>query len=191
VLTVCWCFVADIAIFIKNIFSFRHRILTHGILMACCVIASIVVMALIIAKEEIELDEIPKRDKAAHVVIGYLALAWVIMQMLSGLISQLMLWGKVSPKVVVYSRKFHAVSGFILVWLCKAEAILGWAMNDEKAALGVVVADIVLVFVLVSIYRYCNRGDITPATNEPKSIVKDNDKIQELMRLPYNSPQVQ
>jgi len=151
---ICWCLLVDIAIFVRFLYTFKHRVLVHAVLMTCAVTASLAVMAAMIYLTNPNPSIVANPDRIAHVATGYIVMAWMILQLILGVINRIICGSSnSSPTAVLIMRRIHRYSGYVLVLICKANAIIGWAMNSQWIALGVVVGDILLILALAIFYR--------------------------------------
>lgn len=151
-LTLCWCFLADLAVWVKYIYELKQRTLVHGAIMSFCVVASLAMQALALSGLPLELSQYPN-EFSAHLVIGLIALAWISLQFILGIALRVLLANKdVPPTLVVFLRKMHRVSGYLLLILAKANTLIGWYISDTLVAFGILLAEIVVVFVLRLLY---------------------------------------
>ncbi len=148
--------------FVKYIYTFKYRVVAHGILMTLAVIGSLAVISKIIDEKKPKIEELESTSVKAHFVIGVIILSWICLQLIVGVISNIVL--KVptaNPKIIVFLRKSHRISGYVLMLLCKANVILGWVMEDIVVAIGVVCAEIGLVMILNVVYKITTVKPIT------------------------------
>lgn len=151
-LTIAWCFIADIGVWIKYVYEFKQRVLAHSLLMTLSLVLSLAMQGLALYGMDITLDMFPQIE-SAHVVIGLIALAWISLQFLLGIASRILLTSKsVSPKTIRVFRMLHRISGYILLLVVKVNVLIGWWMGEEIIAFGVLLAEIVLVLILRMLY---------------------------------------
>jgi hypothetical protein len=192
----CWCLLADLAIFVRYLYSFKYRVVTHIILMVTAVAASIAVMAAMINIKSPNVNTITTSDRKAHVIIGYIALAWVIAQFLLGVATRVVQNNPLSsPLSVLVFRRLHRYSGYLLILLCKANVLIGWGMNSLWIAFGVVFGDIALILLLFLIYK-CKFGKSITLTDRLSIMAKDDTEMydhamESIASRPYNDPYVQ
>lgn len=192
----CWCLLADFAIFVRYIYTFRYRVAVHIILMVAAVVGSIAVMAAMINIKSPKVEAITTSDRRAHVVIGYIVLAWVLAQLLLGIATRFFQSNPfTSPPKVLLLRRIHRYSGYLLILVCKINVLIGWGMNSQWAAFGVMFADIALILALFLVYKYKYGKNIT-LPDKISVIAKDDTEMydyamQEVGSRPYNDPFVQ
>jgi hypothetical protein len=196
-LTLCWCLIADIAVLFKHLYSVKYRLLIHGVLMGFVVILSLCIMAAMIILRNAIVPSITQMDFQAHVVIVYITIVWMSLQLIIGLASRIMQANtETNPVTLLWVRRVHRYSGYSLMLLCKINVILWWALTNVQAALGIVVADVILILLLVVIYKLKYGKKMSLDQKEDVKMDKDgtvlmDPHIQELMKLPYNDPRVQ
>lgn len=194
--SICWCLLADLAIFVRYIYTFKYRVAAHVCLMLATVIGSIAVMAAMINLRAPKIEAITTSDRRAHVVIGYIALAWVILQFILGVVSRVIIGNPYSnPRNVLISRRIHRYSGYLLIILCKVNVLIGWGMNSVWTAFGVMIADILIIAILAIVYRV-KFGKKIALTDKASLDVKDytdmyDPAMEEIVDRPYNEPFVQ
>lgn len=104
-----------------------------------------------------------------------------------------------SPKTVYIVRKFHKYIGYIVIMVAKANAILGWAMENEKIAVGIVAAEIAVIFTLRLLYVWnatkglkgYSQNNVAKVMNTESNDFKIDEQLDKLTSLPYNHPSVQ
>ena len=128
ILSILWVLVVDFAIFVKYLYSFKYRMIVHGVLMFLTMVGTIVLVALIINEVKPKYSEQDNSRFKAHYVIGLMVLAWVILQCLVGILQRVLLCFIINPFIIYALRKFHLYSGIILILLGKANVIIGWAI---------------------------------------------------------------
>jgi len=192
----CWCLLADLAVFVRYLYTFRYRVAVHIILMVTAVAASIAVMAAMINLKTPNVEAITTSERRSHVVIGYIVLAWVLAQVLVGIVNRLFQGNPFSsPPKVLLLRRIHRYSGYLLILLCKVNVLIGWGMNSQWIAFGVLFADIALILSLFLVYR-CKYGKNLSLTDKVSIMAKDDAEMydyamQEVGTRPYNDPFVQ
>lgn len=198
-LTICWCLLADIAILFKHLYTVKYRILVHIILMCFAVFMSYAIMAAMIITRNAIVPELKQADFQAHVVIVYITIVWMSLQLIVGVVSRIFQASVFSnPVTLFWIRRVHRWSGYALMILCKINVILWWALTNYQIALGIIIADIVLILVLVAVYffKYGRKMGLDQkaagqALESKDEIVLVDPQIEELMSLPYNDPRVQ
>lgn len=128
VLTVCWCLLVDIAMFVVIM---RHRIWTyiiHALLMLVVIAASLALTLVLVRSRHGfarfgELNTVRK----AHFILGVITMIWPGLQIFTGCMCNILqIFGKSSPKAIQFFSYTHKISGYILVLLCKANVLIGW-----------------------------------------------------------------
>jgi len=167
------------------------------VLMAVTVLASIMAMSAMIYLRQPNVPAISQADYRAHIIISYITLPWMILQLIIGFVSSIMQSSDtLNPKMLLTVRAIHRYSGYLLLILCKANVVLGWAANNQQIAVGVVVADIMLILGLAILYRLKFGGHLDLSNKVASVHAKEEGAVgdssaEELMNLPYNDARVQ
>lgn len=154
ILTVCWCFVADLGTFLKFARFIPHNILWH-ILCFLLVIAGTIVEVV----ESIKMFDpfydyktFPKISKG-HLLLAFVICGIVAVEIIAGVISYfLQILTNVNPRVLKFFRWVHMIGGYLILLLAKGETIYGWVLYDNKTAIAIVSAEIVMVLTLFVVY---------------------------------------
>lgn len=193
----CWCFLAVIGIMFKYLYGVKHRIVAHIFFMVLTVFASIGATAAMVYLRQLTVPGISAQDFRSYLIIVYICIAWMVLQVLLGIASRIAQASlSANPKVMLVLRTIHKYSGYLLVLLCQGYVVLGWAVINLPIAVGVVMAEIILVlgiFIALKLkygtgLNVAEKNDIVHA----KSVgAVEDDSIEEMMNLPYNDPRVQ
>jgi hypothetical protein len=133
--TVCWCLLADIAIFVATFRNKWWAALIHGLIMTLVIAASLAI-ALILVKEKGGLSGFNDLDKLTktHFILGIIVLIWTGIQLFTGIITRLLqVFWSVHPAVILGFAYPHKILGYILVILCKITVLFGWWLFSRVA----------------------------------------------------------
>lgn len=196
ILSLAWILLADIAVLIKYFTYFRWRIWVHAILMTVVLLITIVFVFKVLDDNN-TLSSLSKK-KRAHKFIGVLILAWVMLQVLSGILQGIVFFTKkANPCFLYYMKKFHLYSGIVLMLLGKGNVILGWIMQKNTAGLFVTIVIMVLSLIALAanIIWWRKRGSISREVFKLGGMGfmpgQMDASLLKLMNLPYNNPAVQ
>lgn len=199
-LSLLWIFGIDIAILVKYIYKFKHRVLVHGLLMALVMVGTIIVVSLMIQEKQPGKKSLIPPHRA-HYIIGVIVLAWVVLQCIIGLAQRVLLCLSVNPHCIVFIRKVHRYSGILLALLGKTNVIVGWAMKAQTKAqqtpLIIYCLTAALSLLLLGIFIYRSSAKISedvfnlpPPSKlnqqiQPIPSLQPDVRIMRLMKLPY------
>lgn len=192
ILTVVWCFIADIAVLVKYVYEFRYRIATHVILMSICTIATAISSGLMIAKRGLAMSS--ERNMSAHVVLGMIVLVWTAVEALLGIVLRVLLCpAKIPPQVIESLRVAHKYAGYLLLFVAKAQVLLGWIMKDHKTAYIIIAIEVVIITGLRFAYIWWTGGKLLGNQLRSRDVVPqvESSLMKGLMERPYNDPEVQ
>lgn len=169
ILSVLWIVVADLAIFLKYVYSFKWRIFWHAFLLTVVLLGTVVLLAIIIAEKQPKVETLPT-TKGAHYVMGLMVLGWVILQCVVGAAMRLMQsYDRTSPAKIMICRKLHLYSGYVLLLLGKVNVMIGWAMKGNIVGLSVSLPIATLSFGLIVICVYKSSESIAVVALNPNN----------------------
>ena len=85
--------------------------------------------------------------------MGIMVLAWVCAQVLAGILLRVSYCiAGLHPIIVLYLRRAHFYSGYILLMLAKANIIVGWAMESSTVGLAVSIPIMAMIVGIVAMY---------------------------------------
>lgn len=128
VLTVCWCLLVDIAMFIVIMRHRKWTYIIHGLLMLAIIAASLTLTLLLVRSRHGfarfgQLGTVLK----AHFILGVITMIWPGIEIFTGCVCRLLqIFGKSNPKTILFFSYTHKILGYILVLLCKANVLIGW-----------------------------------------------------------------
>lgn len=178
--------------FVKYLYNFRYRIIVHAALMTLTMVGTIVLIVLVIQNNN-DTGSLTGSSEA-HYVIGIIVLAWVVAQVLMGVLLRVLLYFIINPMIIFVLRKVHMYSGIVLILLGKVNVIIGWAMKGSAVGLGVCCAFMAVFIILLLLYIYFVSGSMANEVFVPRPVSLYNDRMiakdgygGPLMNLPNQS----
>lgn len=176
ILTICWCFIADLGVFFKFARRIPWNIFWHILCFLLVIVGTIVEVIYSIRMFDPFYDykTFPKISKG-HLVLAFVICGVVAVEIVAGFVSYfLQLLTKVNPRVLKFFRWVHMIGGYLILVMAKGETVYGWVLYNSMTAVTIVSAEIVLVITLFFVYvRKVNR-------------ITEENKSYQLLRRPIN-----